>query len=249
MAAESKIEWTEMTWNPVTGCTKVSAGCQHCYAERMAKRLQAMGVERYRNAFQVTLHEDLIELPLKWKRPRLVFVNSMSDLFHENVPLDFIQRVFETMVRCPEHNFQVLTKRSRRLRELACRLPWPSNVWIGVSIEDASVISRIHDLCTVPAATRFLSCEPLLEPLDNLPLDGIQWVIVGGESGPGARPMRPEWVESIMRQCRVADVPFFFKQWGGVRKKRAGRRLHGRTYDEMPAAFFDRPAAQSQLMP
>jgi protein gp37 len=249
MAAESKIEWTEMTWNPVTGCTKVSAGCQHCYAERMAKRLQAMGVERYRNAFQVTLHEDLIELPLKWKRPRLVFVNSMSDLFHEDVPLDFIQRVFETMVRCPEHNFQVLTKRSRRLRELACRLPWPSNVWIGVSIEDASVIYRIHDLCTVPAATRFLSCEPLLEPLDNLPLDGIQWVIVGGESGPGARPMRPEWVESIMRQCRVADVPFFFKQWGGVRKKRAGRRLHGRTYDEMPAAFFDRPAAQLQLMP
>jgi protein gp37 len=173
----------------------------------------------------------------------------MSDLFHENVPLDFIQRVFETMVRCPEHNFQVLTKRSRRLRELAHRLPWPSNVWIGVSIEDASVIYRIHDLCTVPAATRFLSCEPLLEPLDNLPLDGIQWVIVGGESGPGARPMRPEWVESIMRQCRVADVPFFFKQWGGVRKKRAGRKLHGRTYDEMPAAFFDRPAAQLQLMP
>jgi protein gp37 len=249
MAAESKIEWTEMTWNPVTGCTKVSAGCQHCYAERMAKRLQAMGVERYRNAFQVTLHQDLIELPLKWKRPRLVFVNSMSDLFHEDVPLDFIQRVFETMVRCPEHNFQVLTKRSRRLRELACRLPWPSNVWIGVSIEDASVIYRIHDLCAVPAATRFLSCEPLLELLDNLPLDGIQWVIVGGESGPGARPMRPEWVESIMRQCRVADVPFFFKQWGGVRKKRAGRRLHGRTYDEMPAAFFDRSVAQSQLMP
>ncbi len=249
MAAESKIEWTEMTWNPVTGCTKVSAGCQHCYAERMAKRLQAMGVERYRNAFQLTLHEDLIELPLRWKRPRLVFVNSMSDLFHEDVPLDFIQRVFETMVRCPQHNFQVLTKRSRRLRELACRMPWPSNVWIGVTIEDASVVYRIHDLRAVPAAIRFLSCEPLLEPLDNLPLDGIQWVIVGGESGPGARPMRPEWVESIMRQCRVADVPFFFKQWGGVRKKRAGRRLHGRTYDEMPAAFFDRPTAQSQLGP
>jgi protein gp37 len=249
MAAESKIEWTEMTWNPVTGCTKVSAGCQHCYAERMAKRLQAMGVERYRNAFQLTLHEDLLELPLKWKRPRLIFVNSMSDLFHEDVPLDFIQHVFETMVRCPQHNFQILTKRSRRLRELARRLPWPSNVWIGVSIEDASVVCRIHDLCAVPAATRFLSCEPLLGPLDNLPLDGIQWVIVGGESGPGARPMRPEWVESIMHQCRAGSVPFFFKQWGGVRKKRAGRRLHGRTYDEMPAAFFDRPVAQSQLMP
>jgi protein gp37 len=249
MAAESKIEWTEMTWNPVTGCTKVSAGCQHCYAERMAKRLQAMGVERYRNAFRLTLQEDLIEVPLKWKRPRLIFVNSMSDLFHEDVPLDFVQRVFETMVRCPQHNFQVLTKRSRRLREMACRLPWPSNVWIGVSIEDASVIYRIRDLCAVPATTRFLSCEPLLGPLDTLPLDGIQWMIVGGESGPGARPMRPEWVESIMRQCRVADVPFFFKQWGGVRKKRAGRRLHGRTYDEMPAAFLDRPVAQSQLTP
>jgi len=247
MATESKIEWTEMTWNPVTGCTKISAGCKHCYAERIANRLQAMGVERYHNAFQLTMHEDLIELPLRWKRPRLIFVNSMSDLFHEDIPTEFIQRVFATMARCPQHIFQVLTKRSHRLREMAHSLPWSSNVWAGVSIEDAHVIYRVHDLCTVPAAIRFLSCEPLIGPLDNLPLGDIQWVIVGGESGPQARPMRPEWVESIMRQCRVAGVPFFFKQWGGIRKDRTGRRLNGRTYDEMPSPFLGRPATQLRL--
>ncbi|MBN1146534.1 MAG: phage Gp37/Gp68 family protein [Anaerolineales bacterium] len=234
MATQSKIEWTEMTWNPVTGCTKISAGCKNCYAERMAKRLQAMGVARYANAFEVTLHEDLLEMPLSWKRPRLVFVNSMSDLFHEEVPTEFIKRVFQTMVRSPQHTFQVLTKRSRRLCELARQLPWPTNVWMGVSVEDTRVIRRIDDLRAVPAAVRFLSCEPLLGPLDNLQLAGIHWVIVGGESGPGARPMQPEWADSILQQCRLHGVPFFFKQWGGTRKNTSGRKLHGRTYDEMP---------------
>lgn len=234
MATDSKIEWTEMTWNPVTGCTKVSAGCKHCYAERMAKRLQAMGVARYQNAFRLTLHDDLVGLPLKWKQPRLIFVNSMSDLFHEDVPLDFIQRVFTTMVKCEHHRFQVLTKRSQRLSQVAADLPWGPNIWMGVSVEDSRVTSRITDLTTVPAAVHFLSCEPLIGPLEGLSLGGIQWVIVGGESGPCARPMKPEWVESIYRQCRASKVPFFFKQWGGVRKDRTGRILHGRTYDEMP---------------
>lgn len=223
-----------MTWNPVTGCTKVSQGCKHCYAERMARRLQAMGVERYRSGFAVTLHEDLLDVPLLWKKPRLIFVNSMSDLFHEKVPFEFIERVFETMIRASHHTFQILTKRSCRLQELSRALPWPANVWIGVSVEDSKVIHRIRDLRQVPAAVRFISCEPLIGPLDHLPLEGIHWVIVGGESGPRARPMRPEWAESILQQCRAAGVPFFFKQWGGVWKGRAGRDLHGRTYDEMP---------------
>ncbi len=234
MATSSRIEWTEMTWNPVTGCTKVSQGCKHCYAERMAKRLHAMGSSRYRNGFRVTLHPDLLDAPHRWRQPRLVFVNSMSDLFQEDVPLSFIERVFETIHACPRHTFQVLTKRSRKLRELAPRLRWPDNLWIGVSVENQRVVSRVRDLAAVPAAIRFLSCEPLIGPLDDLPLDGIDWVIVGGESGPGARPMRREWVESILRQCRKAEVPFFFKQWGGVRKDLTGRRLRGRTYDEMP---------------
>jgi len=237
MAADSKIEWTEMTWNPVTGCSKVSAGCKHCYAERMAKRLKAMGVARYSNAFRVTLHEDLVELPLKWRQPKLVFVNSMSDLFHEDVPLEFIQRVFGTMVRSSQHVFQILTKRSARLLELSSQLPWAQNIWIGVSVEDERVVNRIHDLQGVPAHVRFLSCEPLIGPLNSLPLENIQWVIVGGESGPEARPMKSEWVESILTQCRRCDVPFFFKQWGGVRKDRTGRELHGRTYDEMPPRY------------
>ena len=234
MAGRSKIEWTQMTWNPVTGCSKVSQGCKNCYAERFAKRLQEMGVRRYRNGFRLTLHEDLIEKPMEWKEPRLIFVNSMSDLFHEEVPLDFIQRVFETMVRCPHHSFQILTKRSKRLREVADSLPWPENVWMGVSVENSSVIHRVYDLQEVPAAIRFLSCEPLLGPLSDLPLEGIHWVIVGGESGPGARPMKREWVEEILAQCREAGIPFFFKQWGGVRKSLNGRTLNGKTYDEMP---------------
>jgi protein gp37 len=241
MATKSTIEWTEMTWNPVTGCTKVSEGCRHCYAERMALRLRAMGNRRYVNGFQVTLHDDLVDLPRKLRQPRLIFVNSMSDLFHEDVPEEFIGRVFETMAFCPQHTFQVLTKRSRRLKEMAARLPWPANVWMGVSVEDRRAVGRIDELREVPACLRFLSCEPLLGPLDGLDLEGIAWVIVGGESGPGARPLRQEWVESILKQCRGAKVPFFFKQWGGVRKDRTGRELNGRTYDELPVLPMHAP--------
>ncbi len=235
MATKSSIEWTEMTWNPVTGCTKVSEGCRHCYAERMALRLRAMGNKRYRQGFRVTLQDDLIDLPRHIHRSRLIFVNSMSDLFHESVPEGFIRRVFDTMQACPQHTFQVLTKRSHRLREMARQLPWPDNVWIGVSVEDERVLGRINDLRQVPASIRFLSCEPLLGPLDSLELDGISWVIVGGESGPGARPMKRTWIESILKKCRLANVPFFFKQWGGTRKHICGRELNGRTYDEFPA--------------
>lgn len=234
MVKFSRIEWTEATWNPVTGCTKVSQGCKHCYAERLAKRLKRMGVPRYANGFQLTLHEDLVDLPRKWKRPLMIFVNSMSDLFHERVPEEFIRRVFRTMNECPWHTFQVLTKRSSRLRELAPKLEWTANIWIGVSVENERVLHRIEDLRAVPAQVRFLSCEPLLGPLPNLPLEGIHWVIVGGESGPKARPMEADWVREIREQCRRAGVPFFFKQWGGVRKDLMGRELDGRTYDEMP---------------
>jgi protein gp37 len=247
MAATSSIEWTEMTWNPVTGCQKVSQGCKHCYAERMAKRLYAMGSERYSNGFKPALHYDLIDLPKSWKKPRLIFVNSMSDLFQEAVPDNFIRRVFTTMQDCPQHTFQILTKRSERLRQLGPFLPWPENVWMGVSVEDERVVGRIRDLASVPAKVRFLSCEPLIGPLEHLPLKNIHWVIVGGESGPGARPMNPEWVESIQRQCCCANVPFFFKQWGGVRKDMTGRLLHGRTYDEMPGAKT--PAMDAELLP
>jgi len=234
MAEHSNIEWTEATWNPVTGCSKVSTGCKHCYAERLARRLQAMGNVRYRNGFTVTLHPAVLDLPKRWRQPRMIFVNSMSDLFHEHVPLEFIQRVFATMRDCPQHTFQILTKRSARLRDLAQYLDWAPNIWMGVSVENRRVIHRIHDLQAVPAYVRFLSCEPLLGPLDDLPLDGIHWVIVGGESGPGARPMQAEWVRTILEQCRRAHVPFFFKQWGGVRKDLTGRELDGCTYDEMP---------------
>jgi protein gp37 len=223
-----------MTWNPVTGCTTLTQGCKHCYAERMAKRLHAMGMDRYRNGFAVTLHPDLVELPMRWKKPRKVFVNSMSDLFHPDVPLEFIQQVFATMEACPHHTFQVLTKRSERLRELAGALPWPDNVWMGVSVEDARVMRRVDDLRQVEAKVRFLSCEPLIGPLEGLPLEGIHWVIVGGESGPGARPMQPEWARSIREQCEAAGAHFFFKQWGGVRKDRTGRLLDGVTHDAMP---------------
>lgn len=227
-----------MTWNPVTGCTKVSQGCKHCYAERMAKRLKAMGTERYANGFKVTLHPDLIDAPKKWKKPRLIFVNSMSDMFHEKIPLKFIKQVFKTIEECPQHTFQVLTKRSERLKELAPKLIWPENLWMGVSIEDERVIQRVHDLRKVPAAVRFLSCEPLIGPLDNIPLDGIHWVIVGGESGPKSRPMDGEWVRSIRAQCFDANAKFFFKQWGGVRKHSTGRELDGKFYDDMPARVF-----------
>jgi protein gp37 len=234
MATTSSIEWTEMTWNPVTGCRKVSQGCKHCYAERMAKRLHAMGSDRYRNGFEPTLQEDLIDLPKRWRKPRIIFVNSMSDLFQEEVPDDFIRRVFDTMRDCPQHTFQILTKRSERLRDLGPSLSWPKNVWMGVSVENDRVVDRIRHLALVPAKVRFLSCEPLIGPLARLPLKNIHWVIVGGESGPGARPMNPVWVESLHEQCSQAGVAFFFKQWGGVRKDMTGRELHGRTYDEMP---------------
>jgi len=200
----------------------------------MAKRLQAMGLERYRNGFKVTLHEDLINLPKKWKQPRLIFVNSMSDLFHEEVPIEFIQRIFSVMAECTQHTFQILTKRSQRLLAISPTLPWPANVWMGVSVEDSRVLHRIDDLRLVPAVIRFLSCEPLIGPLEPLDLNNIDWVIVGGESGPGARPMRQQWVEAIQQQCQTNGTLFFFKQWGGVRKVRTGRELHGRTYDEMP---------------
>lgn len=234
MAKKTHIEWTQMTWNPVTGCTKVSQGCKHCYAERMAKRLKAMGSKRYQQGFKITLQEDLVDLPRKWKQPRVVFVNSMSDLFHPEVPLEFIAKVFKTMVECHQHQFQVLTKRSERLKEVCDQLPWPENVWMGVSVEDERVIHRVTDLQQVPAAVRFLSCEPLIGPLDRLPLANIHWVIVGGESGPKSRPMEKEWVHSIKHQCDQADVAFFFKQWGGVRKDLTGRELEGKTYNDMP---------------
>jgi protein gp37 len=237
MPTKSSIEWTEMTWNPVTGCSKLTQGCKNCYAERMAKRLTAMDNERYRNGFEVTLHPDLIDVPRRWRQPRVVFVNSMSDLFHDEIPLEFIQRVFATMRDCPQHTFQILTKRSERLAALARELRWPRNVWMGVSVEDARVISRIRDLQAVPAAVRFLSCEPLIGPLDDLSLAGIDWFIVGGELGPRARPMKKDWVTSIFRQCRAANSAFFFKQWGGVRKDRTGRELDGRVYSEMPAVM------------
>lgn len=234
MATISSIEWTEMTWNPVTGCRKITAGCKHCYAERMAHRLQAMGAVRYANAFEPTLHYDLVDLPKRWRKPRVIFVNSMSDLFQDEVPDAFIRDVFQTMADCPQHTFQVLTKRSDRLKRIANDLVWSPNVWMGVSVEDERVLHRVHDLADVPAHVRFLSCEPLIGPLPFLPLKRIHWVIVGGESGPKARPMKPEWVHSIHRQCEREKVAFFFKQWGGVRKDRTGRELNGRTYDEMP---------------
>ena len=245
MTTNSRIEWTEMTWNPVTGCTKVSPGCKHCYAERFAKRLQAMGMERYANGFELTLHDDALELPLRWRMPRVVFVNSMSDLFHEDVPVEFIQRVFEVMERCPQHVFQVLTKRSERLLKLRESLPWPANVWMGVSVESPDYTWRINDLRETPAAVRFLSLEPLLSPIADLQLERIHWVIVGGESGPGARPMRVEWVRELRDQCQAEGVDFFFKQWGGVNKKKTGRLLDGRTHDDMPPTHGSHELAAS----
>lgn len=234
MASNSSIEWTESTWNPVTGCTKISPGCAHCYAERMALRLQAMGQANYRNGFRVTTHEHALALPLRWRKPQAIFVNSMSDLFHDDVPLTFIQKVFAVMREAKWHRFQVLTKRSWRLVELAPFLPWPENVWMGVTVENTDYTGRINHLRKVEAAVRFLSIEPLLGPIPNLELSGIDWVIVGGESGPGARPMKTEWVSDIQRQSQQAIVPFFFKQWGGTNKKRAGRLLNGRLYNGMP---------------
>ena len=243
MAGPSRIEWTEASWNPVTGCTKAGPGCLNCYAERMAKRLQAMGQPNYRDGFRVTLHPATLDAPLFWTRPQLIFVNSMSDLFHEDVPFDFIQKVFAVMVRARQHSFQVLTKRAERLEELARKLPWPSNVWIGVSVESADYAYRIDHLRRVPAATRFVSFEPLLADVGELDLTDIHWAIVGGESGPGARPMQPKWALAIRDQCVEQSVPFFFKQWGGAHKKKAGRVLDGRVWDEYPIRL---PVAQAR---
>ena len=237
MAANSGIEWTESTWNPLTGCTKVSPGCKHCYAERMALRLQAMGQPNYANGFKLTLHSQALELPLSWKKPQIIFVNSMSDLFHEEVPLEFVHKVFDVMQRASWHTFQVLTKRSERLIELDSEIEWPGNVWMGVSVENSKYTFRIDHLRESHAQIKFLSLEPLLGPLPNLDLHKINWVIVGGESGPGARPVAEDWITEIRDQCLLARVPFFFKQWGGVKKKLNGRTLQGRTWDEMPVAI------------
>jgi protein gp37 len=236
MANGSSIEWTESTWNPVTGCSKVSPGCKHCYAERLAKRLQSMGQPNYVNGFALTLQPHMLELPIRWLKPQTIFVNSMSDLFHEDVPDTYIQQVFAVMRKAYWHRFQVLTKRSERLRQMDRHLDWPTNVWMGVSVESRAYRHRIEHLRNTSAKVKFLSVEPLLEDLGCLNLGAIDWVIVGGESGPGARPMIGDWVTSIRDQCLRDNVPFFFKQWGGTRKKRTGRDLEGRTWDEMPQA-------------
>jgi protein gp37 len=247
MGAKSSIEWTEATWNPLTGCTKISPGCKFCYAERMAHRLQAMGNANYKNGFQLTLQERALELPLRWKKPHNIFVNSMSDLFHEDVPFAFIKRVFDVMRRAYWHQFQVLTKRSHQLLSLADKLAWPSHVWMGVSVENQDYTYRIDHLRQTPAQVKFLSLEPLLGPLPLLNLQGIHWVIVGGESGPQARPIEASWVIDIRNQCHEADVPFFFKQWGGNNKKAAGRELEGRTWDEMPVPRANNKLLQASL--
>ncbi len=234
MATNSHIEWTDATWNPVTGCTKISPGCKHCYAERLAHRLQAMGQINYRNGFEVTLQPQMLELPLKWKSPKRIFVNSMSDLFHAEVPLDYVRDVFNIMRLAHWHQYQVLTKRSERLVQLNEKLRWEPQIWMGVSVENDDYTVRIDHLRHTDAEVKFLSLEPLLGPLRKLNLGGIDWVIVGGESGPGARPVDPEWVRSIRDQCLDAGVQFFFKQWGGFNKKKAGRTLDGRTWDQMP---------------
>ncbi|MCY0898851.1 MAG: phage Gp37/Gp68 family protein [Firmicutes bacterium] len=237
MGSRTHIEWTDVTWNPVTGCTKVSQGCKHCYAERMARRLQAMGSSRYANGFRVTLHPDVLTRPLHWVKPRRIFVNSMSDVFHPDVPDAFIAHIFSVMAQTPQHTYQILTKRPERMANMAPYLPFPPNLWVGTSVESQDVVQRIEWLRLVPAHVRFLSCEPLLGPLPKLSLNNIHWVIVGGESGPNARPMAREWVIEIRDQCISQGVPFFFKQWGGTQRTRAGRLLDGRTWDEFPGPF------------
>lgn len=239
--AQTSIEWTELTWNPVTGCTKISAGCKFCYAEVMTKRLQAMGVEKYQAGFKkVRIHEEALAIPYTWKKSKVVFVNSMSDLFHKDVPLEFIQRVFQVMKDNGQHVFQVLTKRADRLAEINHLLPWAHNIWMGVSVEDDRVLERIDFLRQTGARVKFLSCEPLIGPLANMNLAGIDWVIVGGESGHKPRPMDPDWVLDIQEQCQASKVAFFFKQWGGKNKKKAGRELNGQTFDEMPEVELEK---------
>lgn len=251
MALGSAIEWTQATWNPVTGCSKISEGCRHCYAERMSHRLQSMGLEKYRHGFRVVQHESALDQPLRWTSPKLIFVNSMSDLFHKDVEDAFVRRVFNVMNRCPQHTFQVLTKRPLRAVELGQELRWTNNIWFGVSIESEICLSRLSTLLLTRASTKFLSLEPLIDRLPRLELDGVDWVIAGGESGPGSRPMHPDWVREIRDRCVEHRVPFFFKQWGGVNKKRAGRVLDGRTWDQMPVVdppqSKSAPAAPAQL--
>jgi len=234
MATQSSIEWTETTWNPLSGCNKVSPGCKNCYAERMSRRLKAMGQYRYRNGFELTLHPEALGEPYKWKRSRLVFVNSMSDLFHKDVPITYIKKVFQVMNENPSHQFQVLTKRAERLELAATHLTWTPNIWMGVSVESQKYTYRIDHLRRVPAQVRFLSMEPLLGAFENLNLKNIHWVIVGGESGPGARQIEAHWVRVIRDSCRNQSVPFFFKQWGGVQKSKTGRLLDRREWNEMP---------------
>lgn len=232
--SSTKIEWTETTWNPTTGCTKISSGCKNCYAERMTNRLQAMGVNKYKNGFELCFHPETLEEPYSWRKPRTVFVNSMSDLFHENMPLDVIQKVFKVMNDNPLHTFQVLTKRADVLLKHSKHLKWSKNIWVGVTVENQENVSRVDYLRKVEANVRFLSIEPLIGKIDYLDLENIDWVIVGGESGPGARPMEETWVLEIKKQCQKQDTPFFFKQWGGTNKKKNGRLLEGQTWDEMP---------------
>ena len=243
MATKTSIEWTESTWNPLTGCTKVSLGCKHCYAERMALRLQAMGQPNYSNGFKVTLHEHVLEAPLAWKKPQMIFVNSMSDLFHDDVPDSFVMKVIDVMQRAWWHQFQILTKRSQRLLEIDSKIRWPDNVWMGVSVENTDYTFRVDHLRQTGARTKFLSIEPLLGPIHNLDLLSIHWVIVGGESGPRARPIKEDWVLEIRDQCLTANVPFFFKQWGGVNKKKAGRLLKGRIWNGLPEQYSPKPFA------
>ena len=234
MAIGTSIEWTESTWNPVTGSSKISAGCANCYAERMARRLKAVGMSNYVNGFEVTLHEELLNLPLKWLKPKIIFVNSMSDLFHEKIPDGFILRIFEVMNRASWHRFQILTKRSDRLSRMNPDLPWADNIWMGVTVEDRKCAFRIEHLRKTRASIKFISMEPLLEPVEELDLMDIDWVIVGGESGPGARPLNEDWVMDIKGKCQTSNIPFFFKQWGGVNKKKSGRLLEGRLWNQMP---------------
>ncbi len=232
--SKTRIEWTEMSWNPTTGCNKISAGCKFCYAEVMARRLKAMGLEKYENGFNLTLHEDDLRLPYTWKKPRIAFVNSMSDLFHKDIPLSFIKKVFKVMNENPQHVFQILTKRADILLKYDKELKWTHNIWMGVSVENEKVMDRIDLLRKTHARTKFLSCEPLIGPLPKLNLKKIDWVIVGGESGRTPRTMEPEWVLDILNACEKAGVEFFFKQWGGINKKKSGRKLNGKFYNGMP---------------
>ncbi|MCF8111811.1 MAG: phage Gp37/Gp68 family protein [Desulfobacteraceae bacterium] len=240
MSLDSKIEWTEASWNPTTGCTKISAGCKNCYAERLALRLKAMGNANYWNGFKLTLQEHMLDVPLKWKKPQMIFVNSMSDLFHEDIPLEFIQKVFDVMGKARHHQFQILTKRSQRLARLNSRLEWHPNIWMGVTVESDAYLERIYNLVKTDAKIKFLSLEPLLTRMPEMDLNGIDWVIAGGESGPHSRIMKKEWVISIKNQCQEQNIPFFFKQWGGTNKKKTGRLLEGRVWNQLPL-FSDNP--------